>query len=85
MDRGSVFAWMLVAGLLLASCTGPAACSARHLLDAAADIGDAKPWVAGERAVVARRVLGLRLTWPPPPVPNTPRASAAPVPPQGQY
>ena len=113
MDRGGVVAWMLVAALLLGSCTSPAACSARHLLgtyvrdavilpprlaarawydlrvaddasDAAADIGDAKPWVAGERALVVRRVLGTRLTWPPSPVSNTPRARAAPAPPQGQ-
>jgi hypothetical protein len=110
MEIGDAFAWLLVAGLLLGSCTHPAACTSRLLLgmyalilpppfttcarcdlggvahdarDAAAD-GDAKVRDAGERAVVVRRALGTRLTWPPPPVPNTPRANVTPGPPQGQ-
>ncbi|XP_048539255.1 uncharacterized protein LOC125518466 [Triticum urartu] len=87
MGNGSVgFAWLLVAALLLGSCTTPA-CSSRLLPD-----GGAKVWVAGgpgygssgKAALVVRRSLGLRLTAPPSPTSNTPRASAAPAPPGGQ-
>uniref|UniRef100_M8BZF1 Uncharacterized protein n=1 Tax=Aegilops tauschii TaxID=37682 RepID=M8BZF1_AEGTA len=89
MERGPVgLAWLLVAGLLLGSWTTPA-CSSR-LLPAA--YGDAKVWFAGgpgygssgKAALVVRRSLGLRLTAPPSPTSNTPRASAAPAPPGGQ-
>ncbi|XBH97996.1 hypothetical protein VPH35_127576 [Triticum aestivum] len=92
MERGSVgFAWLLVAGLLLGSGATPA-CSSRLLPVPAAD-GDAKVWFAGgpgygsggkAALVVVRRSLGLRLTAPPSPTSNTPRASAAPAPPGGQ-
>ncbi|KAI4976678.1 hypothetical protein ZWY2020_050285 [Hordeum vulgare] len=93
MDRGSAgFAWLLVAGLLLGSWTTPA-CSSR-LLPVPAD-DDAKVWVAGggpghggsdklKAALLVRRSLGLRLTAPPSPTSNTPRARAAPAPPGGQ-
>ncbi|XBI07865.1 hypothetical protein VPH35_135698 [Triticum aestivum] len=90
MAGGSAaLAWLLVAGLLLGSGATPA-CSSRLLPVRA--YRDAKVWFAGgpdyggsgKAALVVRRSLGLRLTAPPSPTSNTPRASAAPAPPGGQ-
>ncbi|KQK19318.1 hypothetical protein BRADI_1g47584v3 [Brachypodium distachyon] len=92
MDRGAAFAcWLLVAGLLLGSCTNRA-CSSRLLLaadearEAASSDGGAKARVdgggVGKQAVPRRSLLGLRVTSPPSPVPNAPRSNAAPGPPQ---
>ncbi|CAM0913088.1 unnamed protein product [Alopecurus aequalis] len=93
MGRGGVFAWLLVAGLLLGSCTSPAACASRLLpvpasaevraVGVAEEVPGGAAHTGGERVamLMRRRSLFQRLSRPPSPVPNTPRSSGAPGPP----
>ncbi|EMS56963.1 hypothetical protein TRIUR3_15486 [Triticum urartu] len=74
MDRRALFAWMLVAGVVVLS--------SRFLLGCDAKVGEAgvEAAAAGDWAS-ARRALGSRATSPRPPTANTPKSYVVPSPP----